>query len=285
MLIGEFAARAQLSAKALRLYDELGLLEPARVDATTGYRYYAAGQLAKARLVALLRHLDMPLPRIATVLDLPAPQAGIAVREFWTACERDLIDRRPVVDYLCSLLIGKESAMTTTADPAYDVVVRTMPQRAVLCAIRHVHAAQAGEVLGALLARMSRSGPGLSGIAGCPYSVFHGAVSEDSDGPVELVRPMVDLAAAEQAAARLGDIQAHVDPEHDEAFVRLTMAQTGWPALLPVLDALQAHIIAAGRTPAGPPRQIMIADWRTVQPDQPACDLTVPLQPVTNTSG
>jgi PPM family protein phosphatase len=32
MSIGEFAGLSRLSAKALRLYDELGLLPPAQVD-------------------------------------------------------------------------------------------------------------------------------------------------------------------------------------------------------------------------------------------------------------
>ena len=43
--------------KALRLYDELGLLPPARVDPDSGYRWYAAGQLDNARLVASLRQV------------------------------------------------------------------------------------------------------------------------------------------------------------------------------------------------------------------------------------
>lgn len=38
--IGEFARRSRLSVKALRLYDELGVLAPARVDTVSGYRYY-----------------------------------------------------------------------------------------------------------------------------------------------------------------------------------------------------------------------------------------------------
>ena len=48
MSIGEFARLSRLSAKALRLYDELGLLPPARVDPDSGYRWYAAGQLDNA---------------------------------------------------------------------------------------------------------------------------------------------------------------------------------------------------------------------------------------------
>ena len=57
MSIGEFARRSRLSPKGLRLYDELGLLAPARVDNSSGYRFYDGGQLERARLVAALRQL------------------------------------------------------------------------------------------------------------------------------------------------------------------------------------------------------------------------------------
>jgi len=59
--IGEFARRSLLSVKALRLYDELGVLKPARVDDASGYRFYDLDQLADARLVAMLRQLEFPL--------------------------------------------------------------------------------------------------------------------------------------------------------------------------------------------------------------------------------
>ena len=59
MSIGEFARHSRLSPKALRLYDELGLIEPARVDDDSGYRYYSASQLDRARLIAALRQLQI----------------------------------------------------------------------------------------------------------------------------------------------------------------------------------------------------------------------------------
>jgi PPM family protein phosphatase len=52
LTIGEFARASRLSPKALRLYDELGLLRPARVDEYTGYRYYSRDQLEQARLAS-----------------------------------------------------------------------------------------------------------------------------------------------------------------------------------------------------------------------------------------
>ncbi|TYP83664.1 MerR family transcriptional regulator [Blastococcus xanthinilyticus] len=64
--IGEFGRATGLTPKALRLYDELDLVRPAEVDERSGYRYHRADQLERARLVARLRRIGMPLPRIRT---------------------------------------------------------------------------------------------------------------------------------------------------------------------------------------------------------------------------
>jgi DNA-binding transcriptional MerR regulator len=66
--IGEFSAATQLSPKALRLYDEQRLLQPATVDATTGYRYYRTDQVALGRLVRALRDMELPLTAVADVI-------------------------------------------------------------------------------------------------------------------------------------------------------------------------------------------------------------------------
>ena len=79
LLAGEFARRTRLSAKALRLYAEQGLLVPDRVDEVTGYRWYGAAQVGRARLIALLRRAGMPLARVREVVDLPAAQRRAAV--------------------------------------------------------------------------------------------------------------------------------------------------------------------------------------------------------------
>jgi DNA-binding transcriptional MerR regulator len=60
MSIGEFARRSRLSPKALRVYDGLGLLSPARVDKQSGYRYYQPVQLERGRLIATLRQIGVP---------------------------------------------------------------------------------------------------------------------------------------------------------------------------------------------------------------------------------
>jgi DNA-binding transcriptional MerR regulator len=71
--IGRFGRLTGLSIGALRHYHEVGLLEPARVDAVTSYRSYARTQLEDARLIAGLRDLDLPLSEVRAILRaLPA---------------------------------------------------------------------------------------------------------------------------------------------------------------------------------------------------------------------
>jgi DNA-binding transcriptional MerR regulator len=60
--IGEFSTMTRLSRKALRHYHDLGLLEPASVDPTNGYRYYDLDQVSTARLIRRFRDLDLPVP-------------------------------------------------------------------------------------------------------------------------------------------------------------------------------------------------------------------------------
>jgi DNA-binding transcriptional MerR regulator len=68
LTIGEFARQTRLTAKALRLYDEIGLLRPAGVDPTNGHRRYGAGQVRSARLIAMLRGADVGSAEIGLLL-------------------------------------------------------------------------------------------------------------------------------------------------------------------------------------------------------------------------
>jgi PPM family protein phosphatase len=113
--IGEFARAARLSPKALRLYDELGLLRPARVDEWSGYRYYSPDQLERARLVAWLRRVGMPLASIADVCDASPAEGAEAVAAFLAVAERDLAERRGLARFLIGYLSGRDTAMPASA--------------------------------------------------------------------------------------------------------------------------------------------------------------------------
>ncbi len=77
LTIGAFSRLTHLSVKTLRYYHEVGLLEPAVVDADSGYRYYRPGQAHSAQLVRRFRDLGLPVADVKAVLaatDLDGPR-------------------------------------------------------------------------------------------------------------------------------------------------------------------------------------------------------------------
>ena len=71
--IGDFSRLSQVSVKALRFYDEIGLLRPTYVDRFTGYRYYAPALLSSLNRILVLKDLGFSLDEIASLMhdDLP----------------------------------------------------------------------------------------------------------------------------------------------------------------------------------------------------------------------
>ncbi len=68
--IGGFALLSGLSIPALRHYDEVGVLKPARID-PNGYRRYRSEQVRDAKLIRALRAVELPIDRIREVLAGP----------------------------------------------------------------------------------------------------------------------------------------------------------------------------------------------------------------------
>lgn len=114
LTIGAFAKASRLSPKALRLYDELDLLRPARVDPFSGYRYYAVEQLERARLVAWLRRLGMPLAEIRAVCALDRADAAREVRAYWARVEAETAVRRDLAAFLVDQLTADSRRDPTT---------------------------------------------------------------------------------------------------------------------------------------------------------------------------
>ena len=111
MTSGAFARASGLSRKALRLYDELGLLHPARVDPASGYRQYDPAQLEQARLVAWLRRLGFPLAGIRAISGLPPEQAAAQIASYWRRVEAETDARRELASFLIGYLSGRDAIM------------------------------------------------------------------------------------------------------------------------------------------------------------------------------
>jgi DNA-binding transcriptional MerR regulator len=212
--IGEFARRSRLSLKALRLYDERGVLVPARVDQASGYRYYDTAQLDQARLVVMMRELQLPLKAVKELLAGDPADAATRIAEHWRDAEAAHDARRELADYLVSRLRGKRSVM-------YEVATREMPERSLLCLKRNVDEQGQwafGKEFIAIL--RERPLPKIEGREGAAFCIQWGWVSADSDGPVEWCSP-VPQGEARALAERYPELTLRTEPAHLEMFVAL----------------------------------------------------------------
>lgn len=123
--IGEFSRMTYLSAKALRLYHEAGILEPAAVDPVTGYRFYDASQVPVAQVIRRLRDLDMPLAEIKSVVAAAGVEQRNAIILGHLARMRDQLAATQAT-------VASLQALLERPTGTIEVVYRSIPRTSVL---------------------------------------------------------------------------------------------------------------------------------------------------------
>ena len=264
MTIGTFARRSRLSLKALRLYDELGLLRPAAVDESTGYRHYRDEQIERARLIGLLRQLEMPLERVARVLDLAPTEQAESIQRFWREVEGSVAMKRRLVAYLERNLDGRGDVM-------YVVHTRQVPEQQVLTMSRLVKQPELGDFLRQAMSDLPRA---LEGTAvktdSQTFVIYHGVVDEDSDGPVEVCLPF--FGELDPPAG----MNVRAEPAHLEAYATVTLEHTKFPDILEAYDAVRGYLEQHAMEPTGSPREVYFVEVGKVGPRDPFCDVAWP---------
>ncbi|WP_447004150.1 MerR family transcriptional regulator [Saccharothrix isguenensis] len=270
--IGEFARRSRLSVKALRLYERQGLLRPAEVGEGNGYRWYREEQLAGARLVALLRRLDMPLAEVGRIVAAPERERADLVADYWAEVEHRLAVQRGLAAHLRVVLSGGEGLLEM-----YEVKQRDVPEQVVLTEQRHVLQPGLVEWIGASMARLEAAAKAYGGISAAPFVIYHGEVNEDSDGPVEACVP---INPPTDRPTDLGDATTayRIEPAHREAYVRLGKAQVVYPQILSAYDAVAVWLKENNLTIADSPREVYFASLADADPDDVACDVAFPVR-------
>jgi DNA-binding transcriptional MerR regulator len=256
--IGAFARRCRLSVKALRHYDELGLLRPAHVDAASGYRYFDRAQAPAAIAIALLRSLDVPLGTIRELLAAPSEARLGAVLERERARRARELARAESALRAIERLVGAGTVFP------YDVTLRDDPAVTVLAVEGttrpDLHVSFGEGLVRELLARFAR-------------------LAREPAGPVMCLLPP----AAEDAIV-LRMCAAIVDPPVAAEVVRLPAASmavarhTGPYEEIGLADhALHAWAEEHGFDPAGPLREVYLNDPAETPPEALETDVLLPL--------
>jgi DNA-binding transcriptional MerR regulator len=197
--IGRFSKMSRLSIKALRLYDELGLLSPAWVDPSSGYRYYRPAQANPAEAIRILRAVDMPLDEIAAILG--AEDSEMATKRLEMHRERleeKLADQQRMLRFLARLIDRKEGIMP------YEVTVKEVEDQVVASLRLHTDLRTVSETIGqgfgTLMRAMAEARATSNGV---PLIIYHDVIDEQTEGEIEICIPVAPGAAPEVAGGEV----------------------------------------------------------------------------------
>lgn len=265
MTIGEFAAATWLSPKALRLYDQRRLLSPDSVDPVSGYRKYRPEQIATARLITMLRRIEMPLEAIGALL---AADPGGRAEQILRFREREAEQharRQSLARFLeHAVLDGTLNGEHQPEVSRFEVATRTVPATALLTTTRHTLARDLPEVIRAGAERLFALAEQRGGSTGQLIVIYHGQVGWESDGPIEVCVPIRDRDRAHR-----------VEPQHRELFTRVRAEDVQFPRILAAFEAVQVRAEQLGLTPAGPPREVYAPTSGDAIPE---CEVALPVR-------
>ncbi|MEI2301128.1 MerR family transcriptional regulator [Ensifer sp. MJa1] len=228
-LAGRFGAATRLSPKALRLYAEQGLLVPAYVDPTTGYRYYAAEQAGRARLIARLRRMGLSIARIARLIELE-PDVRLAELRAWLEAQTKRLEQHnELVEAIARQSNGG-------SDPLVAAVrVRDVAPSKIVYRQGHVTVdaldAFTESTEAEIRTYLAESGKRDGG----PMTLhFHEPVNHDGKGHIEVA------ISYEGSLEPSGDLRIRLQPPGREAFLPVFEAYETFPSVLRVYDAIEA---------------------------------------------
>lgn len=266
MTAGDFGRATGLSAKALRLYADSGLLLPQRIDERNGYRYYGQEQLGRAERITMLRRAGAPLAVVEAVVDAPSnADAAQRLTGWWQAHERLHAEQQSVVGHLLT-------DFSTERHTEVELVVqrRAVSECTVASVTRRVLQPQLVdsfiEAESLISAHLAAHGATRTVEF---WVIYHGTVSPDSDGPIEVCVPY------EGMVPPTTDITVRVEPAGEQLYTEIGADLCGYPQIVQAYAAVDRA--ARERRTSGAPRERYLSDWDGSPGVEHVADIVQPL--------
>ena len=262
--IGDFSRLARVTIKALRYYDELGLLKPARIDSSTGYRYYSADQLPRLHRIIALKDMGLSLEEIARllqddvsishILDLLYTKQEAQKRKL----ENEIEHLKRVEDWI--LEVERENKL-----PAYEMIIKKIPPVQVVSVrtmLPNTLDAKlvSSKVLSVATKMVDHVFKSNAQIVGPAIGILYGEIAGVEDFDWELALPV------SQDVPSKGEIQCKELPGYDQMVT--TIHKGGVNSGAPANIALAKWFETNDYQIIGPRREIYLIDYRIVGPDR-----------------
>lgn len=256
--IGDFSRLSRVSVKALRYYDEIGLLRPAYVDSFTSYRYYAADQLTRLNHILALKDLGFTLEQTIHLLDdahSPAQMHAI-LRVKQAEIQRHVADELGRLARIEARLRALEDEHALPTDTI--VVKRSVPQ--LVAAVRDSIASY--PAIGTLYAEIAAYlGSQAAPAAGPSLAIWHDEEYREANIDAEAAVP-IDRPLAGNRRVRIRELPAG-------ATLACTVHHGSYDTLGRAYNALLGWITGSGYRMAGPIYEIYLHANQPIRQDDP----------------
>ena len=120
--IGQFSKITKVTIKALRFYEEEGLLEPCFVDAVNGYRYYDSDQLQRMFKIVALKQCGFSIPDIRQII------VGKNLASLFEAKKRELEKQAKETSIQISSINHYLERLGKEVEMKHEIVIKELPR-------------------------------------------------------------------------------------------------------------------------------------------------------------
>ncbi|MBO0981164.1 MerR family transcriptional regulator [Microbacterium sp. SD291] len=249
--IGAFAQIGQVTHRMLRHWDTAGLLVPAHVDESSGYRSYDPSQLERLHRIVALRQLGFGLDDIALILEqgIDAGRIAALLRARRAEVEEDhRIATARLIDVERRLhLIESQNRMSTI-----EIIEKPLPAVRLAACTASVPPAEVGTSVGPLFEQIESALGDECGALATPIAQYR-----------QLDDEMEITAGYAYGGERASGFELVDLPAVDVAICGVHLG--AMDGIRESWDAVHAEILARGYVPDGPCRELYV---RAVSDDQ-----------------
>ena len=255
--IGQFSKICQVSVKTLHHYDRINLLNPIKVDAFTGYRYYSQQQLNTMLLIKRLKRYGFSLEEIRKLLDCNDKRALFSTLQKQKEQLKQQVQKtNQIIQEISSHLQNFErTGDIMSYQYGYEVELRQVPARAVLTCRQKMSVDEFGKYYSSIYERVPKEKVTPNGITGAVY------YDEEFNRDCSDIELIVGIREQDKA-----------DKIMDSAQCAVTLHKGGYSSLSDAYGALVSWIQQNGYEENGAPYDIYVKtgfdnlpmeDWET----------------------
>lgn len=184
--IGEFSRITSLSVKTLRFYHEKQVLNPSRIDSSSGYRYYDHNCIEKAHIICLLRNLQFPLNDIKDILDNYDDQADILdyLQLHKQTIESKIRQHENIVVSLENIITAEKEAVSAMNNSSFQVEEKTLDPILIAAIRMKGKYSDCGKAFATIGKKLGRY------ISGKPFCLYYDDEYREDDADFEACMPI-----------------------------------------------------------------------------------------------